>query len=170
METKHIYLKIDSQETDYQPIHLDVKNQYGILCKFKFDVLTPNEFEITHIKSLAIGSFGVLEEFQVNILKTCDEDRSPGIDYGYKIILELTTLKGNTDDYFKVIKNGTQHKFTKKTGAILHKIYRIDTHIDEKPNEPKVVHNLKEELNIEKNNFLSKNIDFGTEFCRFYVV
>lgn len=180
-------LNIDSKNPNYQFLHIDVKEQYGIACKFKFDNNNPNNFQITHIKNVSYNRLiGKAIEYKVKIKnKTRKVSKE---DYDFQIDIELTKVTGTEKDFNTKEDLETEsdlgkfkHRCNRKKGENPKKEFIIDVKIKNKPfsfnefsgnlflqnNEKEEYKNSLEsnEPSTEFDNFIT----FGTQFCRFVV-
>lgn len=152
-------LPVDSKNPNFQFIHIDVVEQYGIACKFEFDPSRPDYFRISEIKMVQVNprNYNLPLEFEVDIIKEC-RAVSGHSEYDFKIDVELTNRPGisirqNTGD----INRDFNHNFKRKQNGEPTKEHKIDVHIK---NQPISLHRL-----VDK-----KVIRFGQQFCKFYII
>ena len=150
MKPNPIYLPIDSSNKDYQFIHIDISEAYGIACKFLF---VGNFFIITHMKRINMED--PFNEECIIIENTSNDHflKDEEVDYKYRLEISLTNAIGKEDNDFKIINNSNGHNYEKKEIS------------DPKPKKNNLI-DLKI-LNAKDN---SDKVRFGTQFCRFYIV
>lgn len=179
------YLKIDPNlENVYQIVHVDTKWRYGIIAKFKFSKSNPNTFTVTHIKSISVDMTGKMSQYKVQINTECRNVSEiippiePPINHGYQIDITLTNEEGKEEnDDFRVdcLNNECRRKFASNS---VEKENIVDLHILNKPKAMKFssydsIQKVKDAL-IQTRQFSNEElniaVDFGTEFCKFYVL
>lgn len=176
-------LNIDSNNSDYQFIHLDVKHQYGIACKFAFEKKDPNNFQITHIKCVSYNQLiDSSVEYVVEIIKKTRKVSQKEFDY--QIDLKLTLDIGTETDFETNEHASTtdaelgkyKHRCKRKNKQRPGKEYKIDVHIPNKPfslstsNAPYVKQLLELQSVNEKELSTNKPFTtFGNQFCKFVI-
>ena len=170
-------LTIDPTNTDYQFIHIDIKEQYGIACKFVFDPKDDNKFLISHIKNITYNrSIGGTLSYEVKI--SSKTKRVSKTDYEYQINIDLTKKIGNSDSDFETGEftntHITQQKFDhickrKNGNTAPSKDFKIDTHINIKPFSFKEFTESFNKETLAHDEKFAALITYGTEFCRFII-
>jgi hypothetical protein len=79
---------VDPKNPDFQLIHLDMKEQYGIACKFIFEKGKPNNFQISYIKCISYNHF--IGEIEYKVLIKNKTKKVNHKDYYFKLDIELT--------------------------------------------------------------------------------
>ena len=157
-----MYLVVDSKNPDFQLVHVDVLNGWGLA--FKFNFISDTEFEILEAKHIIAHHIKPIE-YPIKDIKKSEPDNTTNT-HGYKLSVEIyATQPSNHSRFDRKVENNAYRK--KKT---LHSEspgieHLIDVHISNKPKK----NNLTE---ITSGNATKKvpKVDFGTEFCKFYIV
>lgn len=153
---KPIYLPVNRNSKDFQLIHLDMLKAYGIAFKFNFSN-TDDSFLIKDGKLILATIFGP-KEYKISIDKKFRAVNDS--KYGFMIDILTTNNKFEQGKFpSSDTERGDNFRIAEMDidGAVKPE-FLIDLHISNK----EILSGFKE--------FTGKAVDWGTEFCRFYIV
>lgn len=165
------FMSINSSSPgEYQFIHIDIEDKYGIACKVIYHS-NSETFEITHLKKIEMQY--PFKEKKVEILETCHENRRPcpKDDFKYVLPIRLTNNEGTNDDDFLIKRYSKHHKIEVKRRGFKrpskNNIVDLKIEGDEHKIDFSEITNLKDLDSAKKNSI--KIIRYGNQFCRFYM-
>ena len=163
-----IYLSINRKSKDFQLVHIDVLNRYGIALKFDFST-TNNSFVIKDGKLIVAtptrqDTPPEPEEFTIRIKEKFDGVIDPE-EYGFKIGVQTTTDTYHPNRFPSTdLERGENYKITQITGSGIKPEFLIDLHII---NKKETVRHFNAAAAADDD---EAAVSWGTEFCRFYII
>ncbi|WP_046757374.1 hypothetical protein [Kordia jejudonensis] len=165
-------LPIDSENSNYQFIHLDLDRKFGIACKFHF-FDNKTKFIITHTKLVYTcpdGTTCATGYKSISTTKECDSvcrqqhqqqhQKDPNYKYQIKVNIEYDPRPSDAELNHK--PENTEFQI-KKSGEKLSMEHIIDVKFDKPKNFKNHPIN---ELKLSFDDF----VRFGTHFCKFYII
>lgn len=152
---KPIYLKVDRKSNDFQLVHLDALHGYGIAFKFIF-FENKNAFLITDAKLIKASSNGPIE-YEVKIDKEFREVNEANFKFQIDISSSLNIYKPGHLPATDLERGNGYIAAIMDADGIIKTECLIDLHIN---NKESLVKSLNKKLAV----------DWGTEFCKFYIV
>lgn len=156
------YLPIDSENPDFQFIHIDVLQKFAVACKFNFNA-DKTKFDITHAKIIRATTLGP-DFMSFKSLSNTTSVTDLTKEYAWQMTIDLTPDVRDPDDPVNFSKGNDFN--IKRTGAPKRE-HLIDLCI---PNLSFFI-DLYEWLSSEDSDKKRPiTADFGTHFCKFYIV
>lgn len=157
-----MYLVVDSKNPDFQLVHVDALNGWGLALQFNF--INDTEFEILAAKHIIANRSGTIEYPLKKIQKTDPDDNRNSDRYKYKLKIEIFLTKPTSSSTFNVKIENIEYTKKKSSQSESPRIeHLIDVHISNNPYKTNLTEKTLESTD-------GPIVDFGTEFCRFYVV
>lgn len=148
-----MYLTIDSNNPDYQFIHVDLGKNYCVAAKLKFNKSqdTGEEFfSITHAYVVRPGFDGPTYQ----AIKSFNAYAQADSNAPYKFVLNVDLSNDPTRIPGELRNDCINNKFIRKTTATPTKENIIDLHIEKHP--------LNKDVDIAS--------DYGQGWCKFYII
>ena len=157
-----------SSPREYQFIHIDIEDKYGIACKVIYHS-NSETFEITHLKKIEMQY--PFKEKKVEILGICDVNSRPCQKMTSNMYCLLPTNNvGTNDDDFLIKRYSKHHKIEVKRKGFerpsKNNIVDLKIEGDEHKIDFSEITSLKD-LNCTQIN--GRKIRYGNQFCRFYM-